>query len=64
MQRTDMVAAAMAAAWERIKLGEKQAAMAEMEREAFAALARQSGRSSEQKRGRVSFCGSQPSRTE
>jgi hypothetical protein len=51
MQRTDMVAAAMAAAWERIKLGEKQAAMAEMEREAFAALARQSGRSSEQKRG-------------
>ncbi len=48
MRGADPVAAAMTAAWQRIKLKEKQAAMAEMEREAFAALARQLGRPPEQ----------------
>jgi hypothetical protein len=50
MQGNNTVAKAMTEAWERIKLNEKQEAMAETEREAFAALARQLGRPVEQMR--------------
>jgi hypothetical protein len=50
MQGNNTVAKAMTEAWERIKLNEKQEAMAETERAAFAALARQLGRPVEQMR--------------